>query len=192
MRSCAPGVSNSGFASLRAPRNDGWSYAVAALQQPFRRRPRLGGDLRAGQHAGDFLAAVVGGERVDAGGDALALVERVLGDQTDAGRRAPRPAAHGSPPSPAPCAASRASRAPMASATAPPTPVSISSNTKRGRRAAIGQHHLERQQEPRQLAAGGDLHQRSRPRARIGLHPELDAIEALRPRRAAIGLDLRR
>jgi hypothetical protein len=42
---------------------------------------RLVGDLGAGQHAGDFLAAVVGGERVDAGGDALALVERVLGDQ---------------------------------------------------------------------------------------------------------------
>ena len=44
-----------------------------------RPRPRgFGGDLRAGQHARDFLAAVVGGERVDAGGDALALVERVL------------------------------------------------------------------------------------------------------------------
>ena len=48
------------------------------LQQPFRGGPRLGGDLRAGQHPRDFLAAVIGGERIDAGGDALALVERVL------------------------------------------------------------------------------------------------------------------
>ena len=62
---------------------------------------------------------------------------------------------------------------------------------QRGRRAAIGQHHLERQQEPRQLAAGGDLHQRSRLGAGIGLHPEFDAVEALRPRRLRIGLDLR-
>ena len=48
------------------------------LQQPLGGGPRFGGDLGAGQHAGDFLAAVIGGERVDAGGDALALVERVL------------------------------------------------------------------------------------------------------------------
>ena len=58
-----------------------------------------------------------------------------------------------------------------------------------GRRAAIGQHHLERQQKPRQLAAGSDLHQRSRPRAGIGAHPELDAIEPIRP--FAFALDLR-
>ena len=48
------------------------------LQQPFRRGPCLGGDLRARQHSRDFLAAVIGGERIDPGGDALALVERVL------------------------------------------------------------------------------------------------------------------
>ena len=39
---------------------------------------RVGGDLRARQHAGDFLAAVIGGQRIDAGGDAAALVERVF------------------------------------------------------------------------------------------------------------------
>src|SRR6266699_599069 len=47
-------------------------------QQALRRRPRLRGDLGAGEHAGDFLAAVIGGKRVDAGGNPLALVERVL------------------------------------------------------------------------------------------------------------------
>jgi hypothetical protein len=61
---------------------------------------------------------------------------------------------------------------------------------QRGRRAAVGQHHLERQQEARQLAAGGDLHQRARLGARIGLHPELDAVDALRPRRVRVGFDL--
>ncbi len=63
---------------------------------------------------------------------------------------------------------------------------------QRRRRAAVGQHHLERQQEARQFAAGGDLHHRPRPGARIGLHPELDAVDTLRPRRAGIALDLRR
>ena len=63
---------------------------------------------------------------------------------------------------------------------------------QRGRRAAIGQHDLERQQKARQLAAGGDLHHRARLGARIGLHPELDAVEALADRAIlAIGLDLR-
>src|SRR5438876_4639938 len=47
-------------------------------QQPFGGGAGFGGDLGAGEHAGDFLAAVIGGERVDAGGDTLALVERVL------------------------------------------------------------------------------------------------------------------
>ena len=38
------------------------------------------------------------------------------------------------------------------------------------RRSAIREHDLERQQKPAQLATGGDLHQRSCQRARIGLH----------------------
>ena len=54
---------------------------------------------------------------------------------------------------------------------------------QRRRRAAIGQHDLEREQEARKLAAGRDLHHRPRPRAGIGLHPELDAIESVRTRR---------
>ena len=61
-----------------APRPGRKTSRRRSLQQPFRCRPRLGGDLGAGQHAGDFLAAMIGGERVDAGGDALALVEGVL------------------------------------------------------------------------------------------------------------------
>ena len=59
-----------------------------------------------------------------------------------------------------------------------------------GRRTAVGQHHLERQQEARQLPAGGDLHQRPRPRARVGLHPELHAIDAVGTRRGGVGRDL--
>ena len=47
-------------------------------QQPVGGGARFGGDLGARQHAGDFLAAVIGGQRVDAGGDAFAPVERVL------------------------------------------------------------------------------------------------------------------
>ena len=61
---------------------------------------------------------------------------------------------------------------------------------QRRRGSLVGQHHFQRQQETRQLAAGGDLHQRSRPGAGIGLHPELDAIEPLRPRRGRIRIDL--
>ena len=56
---------------------------------------------------------------------------------------------------------------------------------QRRRRAAIGEHDLEGEQEARELAARGDLHQRPRPRARIGLHPELDAVDAVRAGRAA-------
>ena len=52
---------------------------------------------------------------------------------------------------------------------------------QRRRRAAIRQHDLEREQEARELAAGGDLHQRPRPRARIGLDPEFDAVDAVGP-----------
>ncbi len=51
---------------------------------------------------------------------------------------------------------------------------------QRRRRAAIGQHHFQRQQETRELAAGGDLHHRARPGAGIGLHPELDPVDAVR------------
>jgi hypothetical protein len=88
---------------------------------------------------------VVGGERVDAGGDALALVERVLGNQQ---MLVGPPATCGACVTAITwtCSASRDSRAPIASATAPPTPVSISSNPAWAR-AAVGQHHLERQQD---------------------------------------------
>ena len=57
---------------------------------------------------------------------------------------------------------------------------------QRRRRAAVGQHHLQRQQETRQLAARGDLHQRTRPRAGIGLHPELDPVDAVRSGAAGV------
>ena len=57
-------------------------------------------------------------------------------------------------------------------------------------RALVGQHHLQRQQEARQLAAGGDLHHGTCAGAGIGLHPELDAVDALRPGIFRVRLDL--
>ena len=52
---------------------------------------------------------------------------------------------------------------------------------ERRRRATVRQHDFERKQETRELAARRDLHQRPGTRARIGLHPELDAIDPVRP-----------
>ncbi len=48
------------------------------FQQPLRGRPGFGGDFGAGQHARDFLAAVIGGERLHSGSDTLALFKRIL------------------------------------------------------------------------------------------------------------------
>jgi hypothetical protein len=64
-----------------------------------------------------------------------------------------------------------ASRRPTASAVAPPTPRSISSKIIVIPRR-LGQADLERQQEPAELAARGDLVQRPRRRAGIGGHGE--------------------
>ncbi len=58
-----------------------------------------------------------------------------------------------------------------------------------GRRTLVGDHHLEGEQEARELAAGGDLHQRSRLGARIGAHPEFDAIDAVRTGGRRVGVD---
>ena len=49
---------------------------------------------------------------------------------------------------------------------------------QRRRRAAIGERHLQREQEARELAAGGDLHQRAGPRAGIGADEEGDLVDA--------------
>ena len=46
-------------------------------------------------------------------------------------------------------------------------------------RADPGQHHLERQQEARQLAGRGDLADRAGPGARVGRHLENDALQAV-------------
>ena len=66
---------------LLASLGPGMTVSTCRADQPFGGGAGFGGDLGAGQHARDLLAAMVGGERVDAGGDALALVERVLRDQ---------------------------------------------------------------------------------------------------------------
>jgi hypothetical protein len=93
------------------------------LQQPRRLRPRLVGDLRARQHPGDLLAAPGLVERLDAGAGDEALValldEEVL---------APRAATCGLWVTTRSWAlARRWRRSPIALATAPPTPRSISS-----------------------------------------------------------------
>ena len=195
MRSIEPGISRFRARSFGPPRDDeerpGKNLRRRGLEQPFRGCPCLGGDLGAGKHAGDLLAAVVGGERVDAGGDALALVERILGNQEmligscrDLRRMRHRHHLHlaGQPRQP---------RADRVRDRAADTGIDFIEHERR-RRAPIGQHDFQRQQKARQFAAGGDFHQRPRPGARIGLHPELDPVEALRPRRIGIAVDLRR
>ena len=157
----------------------------AALISALGGGARLGGDLGARQHARDLLAAALGGKLGDAGRDPLAAVERVLADEVVAAGprrdlRRMRDRDH--------LRALREPRQPHADGVgdrAADAGIDLVEHQRR-RRAAIGQHHLERQQEARQLAAGGDLHHRPRPRAGIGLHPELDAIDAVRARR---GLD---
>ena len=154
------------------------------LDQPLGGGAGLVGDLGAGQHAGDLLAAALGGELGDAGRDALALVERVLADEVMpvGARRHLRRVRHRQH-----LHAAREPREPHADRVghrAADAGVDLVEHQRR-RRAAVGQHDLERQQEARQLAAGGDLHQRPRPRAGIGLHPELDAVDAVRPGAAA-------
>ena len=51
---------------------------------------------------------------------------------------------------------------------------------ERRRRAAIGERHLQRQQEARQLAARRDLHERAGLGAGIGADVEGDPVEAVR------------
>ena len=58
------------------------------------------------------------------------------------------------------------------------------------RRATVRQHHFQRQEEARELAAGGDFHHRARPGAGIGLRPEFHPVDAVRPGRGGIGLHL--
>ena len=57
---------------------------------------------------------------------------------------------------------------------------------ERRRRAAVGERHLQRQQEARQLAARRDLHQRAGLGAGIGAHMEGDAVEAVGRDRALV------
>src|ERR1700742_648764 len=108
------------------------------LDQPFGGGAGLGGDLGAGEHAGDLLAALVGRHFRDARGDAFALLQRVLADDVMTVGAGGHPPGVGHPPHPhpprrpPPPRAAPARRTPIASATAPPTPVSISSNPKVG------------------------------------------------------------
>ena len=59
---------------------------------------------------------------------------------------------------------------------------------QRRRGAAIGERHLQRQQEARQLAARRDLHQRPGLGAGIGADVEGDPVEAVRRDRALVDL----
>ena len=117
----------------RAVRLDDVHQAAASAQQARGGGARLVGDGRAGEHAGDLLAARAGGPARRRGSRrGRRLSPRSLAIRKCAGARGPRPAARGSRPAPGTRSASRASRWPIASATAPPTPVSISSKTSVG------------------------------------------------------------
>src|SRR5262245_66135402 len=54
---------------------------AGCLDQALGSGARLRGDLGAGEHARDLLAALVGIDLGDAGGDTLALVDRALADE---------------------------------------------------------------------------------------------------------------
>src|SRR6202000_2516769 len=86
--------------------------------------------------------------------------------------------------------ASRASRAPMASATAPPTPVSISSNTSVGAEPRSDNTTLSASKKRDSSPPEATFISGARLGAGIGLHPELDAVEPLRPRRLLVALHL--
>ena len=164
-------------------------YHARRLDQAFGGGAGLVGDLGAGQHAGDLLAPFLGRHLGDAGGDPLALFQRVLADEIMAvgARRHLRGVGHrqhlhaggelGQP------------HADGVGHGAADAGVDLVEHQSR-RRAAVGEHHLERQQEARQFAAGGDLHQRPGPRAGIGLHPEFDPVDAVRPGGGGIADDL--
>ena len=52
---------------------------------------------------------------------------------------------------------------------------------ERRRRATISQHDFECEHKARQFAARRDFHHRAGARARIGLHPEFNPVDAIRP-----------
>ena len=95
----------------RAPRRSPWRRRACA------RSPRAAWHRRGAITRGD---------------DLLAALRRVLGDEEVRRRRGPRPAGRGSRASTCTRSGRRASRTPIASATAPPTAVSISSKTRVG------------------------------------------------------------
>ena len=67
----------------------------------------------------------------------------------------------------------------MASATAPPTPVSISSNTSVGAEPRSASTTFSASRKRASSPPEATFIKRARPRARIGLHPELDFIDAV-------------
>ncbi len=60
---------------------------------------------------------------------------------------------------------------------------------QRRRGAALGEGNLEREEKAREFAARGDLHQRPRPRAGIGLHAELHSVVAVGRNQAVVARD---
>jgi hypothetical protein len=148
-------------------------------------------DLGARQHAGDLLAPARVGKLGDAGRHAPAAVERVLADEVVPRRARGDLRGVGDGHHLHAAAEAREPHADGVGDRAADAGVDLVEDQRR-RRAAIGEHHLERQQEAREFAARGDLHQRARPRAGIGLHPELDPVDAVRARGGRSLVDLRR
>src|ERR1700730_2201567 len=150
-----------------------------AFQKPRGRRPRLVGDHRAGQHAGDFLSPDFPFENRDPRGDAAAWTGGSLGDaeMTSRAGRDLRRMSHGEH-----LYASREPRQPLAHGIGHRTAGSRIDfiKDKCWSRALLGKNHFQRQHETGKLAAGGDFQQRARLCSGIGLHPKLDLIVPIR------------
>ena len=78
--------------------------------------------------------------------------------------------------------ASLASRRPISTAALPPTPGVHLVEDERRDRVGAGEHHLDREHHPGQLAAGGALVQRQGGRARVRGEPDLHVVGAVRAR----------
>nr|WP_269102408.1 inositol monophosphatase family protein [Mangrovicoccus ximenensis] len=158
----------------RAP---GWAGRGSGLQKRPCGLPRGFGHAVAGDHPGDFVDAGLGGEGGD-GGERHAILDPFLdapvmvAERGDLGRMGDDQnlgIALGQRRQPA---ADRIRRGAADAAV----------DFVKDQRQAVavgGQADLQRQEEARQLAAGGDLLQRSRGRARVGGDAEGDAVLAV-------------
>ena len=168
----------------------GLCRASGLSEKPLCRRARFVRHLRARQHARDLLLAGRCVEPGDLRGDATALVARAFRDVEmvaragrDLRRMGHRQHLHV-------ISKSRQTLADRIRDRAADARVDLVEHEGR-RRPAIRQRHLEGQHEAREFTARSDFHQGTGPRARVGLDPELHAVEAVRPVILRIAIDSR-